>query len=101
MVGGKWDGPGKDSILKELLVHDDLIWLDLPEDYRHALTPKSFMLMHFAHHHIVGVGDHNDNNKPSSSPSIDYLFKTDDDALAQTLDMDAVCEERINIRLNC
>ena len=92
MVGGLWNANGTTRLEEEMKEYGDLIWLDLPEDYRHALTPKSLALMHFVNHHYLGTLQDSGQravvhaNGKSATP-IDYLFKTDDDVFLNTTEM--------------
>jgi hypothetical protein len=65
--------------------------LDIPENYRHALTPKSFAFMHFMNHHFLARID--DGSRAVLDPSrksskvIDYIFKADDDVFINTTEI--------------
>ncbi|KAL3919855.1 MAG: hypothetical protein SGARI_007099, partial [Bacillariaceae sp.] len=95
MVAGLFDnqqrpGAAKDT-MDELQAHGDLIWLDIPEDYRHALTPKTFALMNFANHHFLGRLEDGTravmDASGKSATAIDYIFKTDDDVFLNATEM--------------
>ena len=67
--------PFEGGISEEFVKHGDLLWIDIPEDYRNALTPKTFAFLHFGC--MVAV----------SNMSADYLFKTDDDVYINAAEM--------------
>ncbi len=57
MVAGNFS-----TVENEFYLHKDLLWVDIDEDYKSALTPKTMAFLHFA-----------------NSMKIDHAFKTDDD----------------------
>jgi len=81
LVAGHWD-----SISTEFLRFGDLLWVDVPEDYRNALTPKTFAFLHFASLYAIPGLSH-----PVSSanhpPLFEYMFKTDDDVYINATEM--------------
>ncbi|KAL3914049.1 MAG: hypothetical protein SGARI_000334 [Bacillariaceae sp.] len=70
-------------LMDEFEEYGDIIWVDIPEHYKHALTPKTFAFQHFANHHYLVRMD--DGSRAVLDPSgkyaktVDYIFKTDDD----------------------
>lgn len=70
LVAGSWDG-----ISEEFFKEGDLLWVDIPEDYRNALTPKTFAFLHFG------------SRTAMTKLSVKYLFKTDDDVFINATEM--------------
>ena len=60
LVAGEWDT----AIDQEFQEHNDLLWVDRPEEYYWGLTPKTMSFWHAA---------------VKTSPSFEYFVKTDDD----------------------
>ncbi len=70
LVAGEWD-----NISQEFSRFGDLLWVDMPEDYRNALTPKTFAFIQFASRNAI------------PALSLDYMFKTDDDVYINATEM--------------
>jgi hypothetical protein len=91
-------GPWTEAIHTEFMQQADLIWIDMPEDYR-SLTEKVQVLLHAFHSHcqstydfvmktdddsyvrldavertIRNLGNNDENDSPSSSSSSSYLY---------------------------
>jgi hypothetical protein len=85
-------------IMKEFHEHGDLIWLDIPENYRNALTPKTFAWMHFTNHHYLAKMEDGTrvvldlNGKVALG--IDYIFKTDSDVFVNTTEISVELEAK-------
>lgn len=79
LVAGKWE-----DVAAEFAARGDLLWLDMPEDYRNALTPKTFALLHLGR----SLAAH-DTSLAQGLPSFhfDYIFKTDDDVYINVTEM--------------
>lgn len=81
LVAGDWE-----NILKEFNRTGDLLWIDIPEDYRDALTPKTFGFVHFGATHLAKALEPKSSSLSSWQP-LDYLFKTDDDVYLNTTEI--------------
>mmetsp|Transcript_6238 Transcript_6238/g.15687 ORF Transcript_6238/g.15687 Transcript_6238/m.15687 type:complete len:545 (+) Transcript_6238:46-1680(+) len=81
----KSKSPSKELLVSEFQKYGDLLWLDVPEDYRNALTPKSFMFMQFVRK-ILQSSSQSNSHSQSMIP-IDYIFKTDDDVWVNATEM--------------
>lgn len=75
LVAGDWE-----PIAAEFHRTGDLLWVDTPEDYRDALTPKTFGFLHFGAMHLVKAAE-------AAQQTLDYLFKTDDDVYLNTTEL--------------
>jgi hypothetical protein len=76
LVAGKWE-----FISKEFIKFGDMIWIDIPEDYRDSLTPKTFAFIQFASR-IAMPGISLASGRP-----VEYMFKTDDDVYVNATEM--------------
>ncbi|KAL3909098.1 MAG: hypothetical protein SGILL_008224 [Bacillariaceae sp.] len=91
-------GNASAMIMDEFNEHGDLVWVDIPESYRNALTPKTFVFQHFTNHHYLSRMD--DGSRAVVDPSgnsatkVDYIFKTDDDVFVNTTEMSLVLEAK-------
>ena len=68
-----------DTIKKEFYTKGDLLWVNVTENYRTGLTPKTLAFVDFGGK--VGNNVHQSENSTISNNHIefDYIFKTDDD----------------------
>jgi Galactosyltransferase len=74
----------------EFLKYGDLLWLDVPENYRNALTPKTFMFLQFVRRVLLRRNKYNQTNlddEITDNSSIDYVFKTDDDVFVNATEI--------------
>ena len=70
LVAGNWNG-----ISEEFVKQGDMLWVDIPEDYRNALTPKTLAFLHFG------------SQVAMTKLSADYIFKTDEDVFINATKM--------------
>jgi hypothetical protein len=76
LVAGSWE-----FVSEEFLKFGDLLWVDIHEDYRNALTPKTFAFIHFASGKAIPAI-----SEVSDRP-VEYMFKTDDDVYINATEM--------------
>jgi hypothetical protein len=69
----------RSALISEFDKYGDLLWLDMPEHYRNALTPKTFMFIQFVRKIL--------SRSSSSTLGVDYIFKTDDDVWVNATEM--------------
>lgn len=87
LMAGDWD-----TVSSEFARTGDVLWLDIPEDYRNALTPKSFAFIHLISKYFMSPSSKEKVESTAISPtivplSVDYLFKTDDDVYVNATEM--------------
>lgn len=76
LVAGNWE-----SVEEEFKRFGDLLWVDIPEDYRNALTPKTMAFVHFSSNKAIPA------MAQALKRPVEYMFKTDDDVYINATEM--------------